>query len=351
MDYEKFSGVLDSIPQVNCVEPDYTNKVIKEIKEYCEQHVRDKYIISLSGGVDSMVIASIFRLLKKTIICIHINYNNREETGMEEEFLRVWCKMMNIELVVHNISDIHRGDIKRSHYENITKDIRFELYKNVVNKYRCIEVILGHHKDDIIENVFNNICRGRSILDLTVLKMDSTIKNVILSRPLLNIHKDIVLEYASKYNIPYFKDTTPDWSLRGMFRRQILPLLSNAYSDNISKNLINISEQSDDWNMLIQEKIINPFINTINFNYKTVEMNIKDNILSPSCFWRVIFMKIFYQFGYSNPSRKSIDSFIKTITSDKINKLDKLDIINIGLSANCITSIDNKYKLTLVFNQ
>ena len=41
----------------------------------------------------------------------------------------------------------------------------------------------------------------------------------------------------------------------------------------------------------------------------------------------------------------------KTINSDKINKLDKLDIINIGLSANCITSIDNKHKLTLVFNQ
>ena len=34
------------------------------------------------------------------------------------------------------------------------------ILKDVLEKYKCSEILLGHHKDDIIENVFNNICRA-----------------------------------------------------------------------------------------------------------------------------------------------------------------------------------------------
>ena len=155
MEYEKFVNVLEKFPYVNEINLDMKNIVVSEINNYCEEHVREKYIVSLSGGVDSMVILSILKKLNKKIICIHINYNNRDETGLEEEFLIEWCKVLDIELIVHNINEIYRNESKRSYYEDMTKEIRFNLYKKIININRCSEVILGHHKDDIIENVFN----------------------------------------------------------------------------------------------------------------------------------------------------------------------------------------------------
>ena len=346
MDYSNFANVLEYIPMnMEYHELSFDDKnsqlIIQEIHDYITSHQRTKYIVSLSGGVDSMVLVSILCLLNQTVIGIHINYNNRPETKKEEEFLRCWSELMGFELIVHNIEHIQRGNIKRSEYEITTKNIRFDLYNKVANRHRCTEILLGHHKDDIIENVFNNICRGRNILDLSVLKTDSTIKSVIISRPLLNLHKEVILKYAHQYNIPYFKDSTPDWSLRGIFRRQIYPLLDKSYSNSISKNLLNIADQSSNWNSMIEEKIIVPFINTIEFNDNIVELNIKDHINSPCCFWKNIFMRIFYQYGQAIPSHKSISHFIDIIKNMDNKISEKSEIkekseITIKLSKNCI---------------
>ena len=167
---------------------------------------------------------------------------------------------------------------------------------------------------------------------------------------MLNIHKDKILDFAEKYNVPYFKDTTPDWSLRGIFRRQILPLLKNTYSNNITKNLFNISEQSDEWNSLIQEKIIQPFMEDIHINNKIVMFNIKEHVNSPNCFWKVVFMRIFYIYNFANPTRKSIDNFIKIIKSNKIIKIQNNEYIRIGLSRHCYATIDRSYKIIMTFN-
>ena len=348
MDFEKFADILEYVPTQSKI-INIEHKLIKEVQSFITQYNNDIYAVSLSGGVDSMVLTNILHFLGKKVVCIHINYNNRGETIKEEEFIKLWCDSLNIKIIIHNIDNMRRGKIKRADYETMTKDVRFNLYKDVLKEYGCSEILLGHHKDDIIENIFNNISRGRNILDLAVLKTTSVIKNINVTRPLLNVHKDIIFDYAHICEIPYFKDTTPDWSLRGTFRNKILPLLTSTYP-NISNNLLNISQQSDEWNSLIEEKIINPFMESVKYNYKSVEMNIKDNIKSPGCFWKNIFMKIFYQYGCSIPTRKSINCFIEFINSDKINKFTKIDKANVNLTNNCSATLDSEFKLILYFN-
>jgi len=374
MDYLLFKTVLEYIPIVNTIniydennnnnnnnndnnnnnnnDSTFIDPLVKEIQNYIIEKTSNTYIVSLSGGVDSMVLASILKLLNKQVIGVHINYNNRIESVEEARFLEVWCNDNNIELIVHNIENIQRGKIKRYDYELQTKNIRFDLYKDVLTKYNCEEIFLGHHKGDIIENVFNNICRGRNILDLVVIKSENTILDVKICRPMLNVYKNIIFDYAHLYNIPYFKDTTPEWSLRGIFRNQIYPLLNITYSLNLSQNLMSIADESTDWNMLIENKILEPFIQTIIYTDTTVVINIGDYIDYPLCFWMNVLTKIFYKFGKSSPSKKSIQNlliYIKDIIiTKKTNK--------IQLSNSCIGEINNNNNnnnniLTLYFSK
>ena len=98
---------------INCTE----EPLVLFMREYCLKKKCRCYIVSLSGGVDSMVIASILHMLKFEVICVHINYNNRPESLAEAKFLQQWCAHNKIRFVLKNIDFAKRGEINRNFYE------------------------------------------------------------------------------------------------------------------------------------------------------------------------------------------------------------------------------------------
>ena len=94
---------------------------------------------------------------------------------------------------------------KRSEYELITKNMRLDFYKDIISKENIDYVLLAHHKDDIIENIFANICRGRNYLDLAVIREHTVISGIKIGRPMINYYKTVVYDFAYKYQVPYFQ--------------------------------------------------------------------------------------------------------------------------------------------------
>jgi len=320
MDFDRFNSILEYVPDVklkihkqNIMDED----IMKTISEFCKRLDNKKVLVSLSGGVDSMVLITILHWLDFPIIAAHINYNNRDETKIEQEFLEQWCKYNGIKLYIKNINDIKRSTTKRSDYETITKNMRLDFYKEIITNENIDYVLLAHHKDDIIENVFANICRGRNYLDLAVIREHTTISSIKIGRPMINYYKTAIYEFAHKYQVPYFLDTTPKWSVRGKYRDIISPAIEDAFTQNVKENLLCISDQADQWNTLIEKEILRPFIEKVKFNIndysKSIEFNIEKYIDYPLAFWNVVLMNLFNQFGSKAPSKKSIQTFINTI--------------------------------------
>ena len=335
MNYSIFDDVLQYIPNhLNTIQDSkYTdNELCDSILDFHHKHNTDKYVVSLSGGVDSMVMISILHAKNIEVIAVHINYNNRTESKKEEDFLITWCEYNKIKLFVKSINNIHRNSSNRTEYENITKNIRLEFYQEIMRNEGANYVLLAHHKDDIIENIFSNVCRGRNILDLAVIKNDSKINDIHFGRPLSEHFKDKIYKFAHEYQIPYFKDTTPDWSVRGKYRNVIYPSIENAFSKNVKNNLLNLSQQSDEWNELIEIQFINPFMKSMKIKKNEVSFDVQQYLDYPLCFWNVVFMRIFNKFGYKCPSKKSIQNFILVIKS---KKLDDNYLHNITLNNTC----------------
>lgn len=325
---EKYSFILQQyskLEQLNC---DFSTLEFNE-QQYC---------ISLSGGVDSMVLMDILYKKNKKIIAIHMNYNNRDESKDEEDFLREYCNERNINFICHSFN-FKRGSIKRSDYESLTKQIKFEIYKNVLTQYNLNSILLAHHKDDVIENVFTNFCKGENFLNLSVIKESNFILGVNIVRPLVNYFKQNIYDYAHFYEIPYFLDTTPNWSVRGKFRNNLLPILFNTFT-GLKQNLLSIAKESDQWGTLIQSRFIDKYLNYIIYSDLSVEMPIKNNLEDyseyPICFWSIILAKIFHKFGKSAPSRKSLEIFVNLLKIKNDNTLllkhnTKLFILNLNL--------------------
>ena len=73
-----------------------TDYFIESVKNNLK-NVKEPLILSLSGGVDSMVLLFIIKvIIEKDIIAIHINYNNRKETYLEEIYLHDYCKKLGV---------------------------------------------------------------------------------------------------------------------------------------------------------------------------------------------------------------------------------------------------------------
>ena len=335
--FTNYRNILETMPLDNrCIHEysyDKKNSLVKIIDQFCKNNKNNDFIVSLSGGIDSMVLISIIKNLGYTVIGVHINYNNRAETQMEQDFLVQWCNFNNIKLYIKIIYDLKRKNSKRSDYESITKKMRFDFYKEIMKKENIDMIMMGHHKDDIVENIFANVCRGRYILDLAVIKKESIVENVNIARPMIDFYKIAIYDFAKQYQVPYFKDTTPLWSVRGKYRNEIYPRIEDAFSANIKENLVGLSKQSYEWNSLVQEQIIKPFMDNITFFQDGATFNIDKYNNYPLCFWNVIFMNIFYHFDKSCPSRKGIQNFMNCINKENIH------LCNISISKLCICSL------------
>jgi tRNA(Ile)-lysidine synthase TilS/MesJ len=122
-----------------------------------------------------MVIAKILSVLFPTLQCrslvaVHIDYANREESNREAIFVKEWSERHGFQFHIRVVNEVTRGITDRSEYEKISRQIRYNFYKDVLSKGRkensCnladepnVGIIFGHHIGDIQENVISNIMR------------------------------------------------------------------------------------------------------------------------------------------------------------------------------------------------
>lgn len=250
------------------------NKKIKALKLYksVEKFVKDNNIkkigLSLSGGVDSNVLLYILyqMLLDKKIelvIAVHVDYGNRTISTIEANYLINVCKFLNIPIITRKIEHMKRSNdlnfVDRQFYEEETKKIRFGLYKHAINLYNIQGMCLGHHKDDMTENVFMNFSRNKDLLDLFVMSGISENNDVHIYRPMLTHVKEDIYYVAHTFNIMYFKDTTSDECFRGQIRRRIFPEIQK-FDINMINNFYEQGMKSTEWGHVIKKLVIEPIV-------------------------------------------------------------------------------------------
>lgn len=317
------------------------NNLVKVMNDYCIEHnIYEKgVIVSLSGGVDSMVILACLIRLQNLhtfqINAVSINYNLRIESHIEMEFLSEYLKTYGINHHIISIDDIKRksqqDNCSRREYEERTKNIRYSSYKRIMERYDLLGVMVGHHQDDIIENIFTNTMYGRSVLDLEVMKYKSVIKGVPIMRPFLRLHKSSIYNFAHKYNIPYFLDTTPKWSKRGKMRFEIFPMITKTFGNGWRNKVKEIGKESTFWGNFIKNQIVKSINKCITIEHYKITNNTEktkitfyleymdDFMKAPQYFHKMLSI-IMHSNGYKMFSNRGVNNIIKLFNC-KDNKI------------------------------
>lgn len=189
----------------------------------------DIAVLCVSGGSDSMCLLNIFESLKrkkyiKTIIIAHVNYGLRgEDSKNDEKLVRKYAKKNKLHCEVLLLSKEKKGK-----NENEWRDIRYNFFKKIAEKYNANLIVLGHNKNDQAETLLLNLLRGSGLEGLRGMPYK---KNKII-RPLLGVEKKDIIKYCNKEKIEYRNDyTNKDTSfLRNKVRIELLPYLKNNYN-------------------------------------------------------------------------------------------------------------------------
>ena len=325
------------------------NKIVSVVSPIIHENMRNEIeklkdgstiIVSLSGGVDSMVALYLCKYIKdtynsnkiKNIIAIHINYNNRTHSGDELDFVNYYCNKLGIKLYLRTIKEISRNNCLhnglRDLYEDITKNIRYDMYRLNIKNDRTY-ILLGHNKDDCFENVITNISNKSNYNNLCGMEVLKEIEGMMFWRPLLSIEKRHILDCANINKIPYLYDSTPAWSVRGKIRDTVRPsLLLLKNNEGIEDNSIidsffylrdYIANTQDIFNELIIKNLISKikYMDAENSRKYITEYS-KTEMLSLKY---IVIAKIFFSKLNIRYSHKAIKDFCEYIgTFDTLSK-------------------------------
>ncbi len=297
------------------------NKVRHKMIDLVKQQIdlpSNPIILSLSGGVDSMVLSYIMSILGMKFTAVMINYMNRDTCDDEEKLVRDWChSKIGVPLYVRRITEIQREPCRemelREVYETYTRNVRFGCYKTVapINP----TVLMGHNMDDCFENILTNIVQRKKFDDLKGMSNDAIISGIRFIRPMLNVSKEDIFAFANEFDIPHLPDSTVSWCKRGQIRDTIRPML-HTWDANSIHAFFNISQTLSEMHGIL-DNLVKHWVNKMNKYENGCITTIQSLTELPksALFWR----HFLYELTNIQMSHKSINNLLQRLCEGKVN--------------------------------
>lgn len=164
-----------------------------------------KYIVAVSGGVDSVVMLdmlvhghlSIFPspTSNPQLVVAHFDHGIRQDSADDAEFVRQLAAKYELPF------ETTREELGKNASEELARDRRYVFLRKVAKKYGA-KIVTAHHADDVVETIAINLTRGTGWRGLAVLDSPDIV------RPLLAVTKDRLVDYAKRHDLQWCEDVT-----------------------------------------------------------------------------------------------------------------------------------------------
>src|ERR1039458_1834138 len=152
---------------------------------------RGRYIVAVSGGVDSVALLDIMsRQPELDLIVAHFDDGIRTDSAKDRIFVG------DLATKYGYLFEFEEGKMGSSTSEAEARLARYDFLERARNKHQAAAIVTAHHQDDVIETAILNLYRGTGRRGLSSLGSTDLIK-----RPLLAISKQELIDYAKSRNL------------------------------------------------------------------------------------------------------------------------------------------------------
>ncbi len=198
-----------------------------------------RVLLTVSGGVDSMVMLSLFLRSGYEVGVAHCNFQLRGIESEEDEVLVAReAARYGIPCYNRRFDTVQEMERTGESMEMAARRLRYAWFEELCQTEGYDLIAVAHHADDSIETFFINLLRGTGLRGLTGIHT----QNGRLVRPLMFAARKEILEYAIANHIPFREDSTNRSTkhLRNKIRLGLVPRIReiNAkFTDLMRRNI------------------------------------------------------------------------------------------------------------------
>lgn len=184
----------------------------------------EKILLTVSGGIDSIVLFDLFIKAGFSFGVAHCNFSLRaSESDADEEFVSDLAIKQGISIHIKRFDTSTFAADNALSIQMAARRLRYSWFEELAQKYGYKAIATAHQLNDIIETTLINLSRGTGIAGLHGIPE----KNGIIVRPLLFAGRDSIRAYAEENNLKWREDSSnmEEKYARNLIRHKIVPEL------------------------------------------------------------------------------------------------------------------------------
>ncbi len=262
---------------------------------------KGRYILAVSGGVDSMVLLDLLATRKDLQLIVgHFNHAIRPDSGLDEELVRSTAKQLGLRF------EAGYGHLGPGASEAAAREARYMFLDSLKSKNDADAIITAHNQDDFLETALLNMLRGTGRRGLY-----SMAANKSVMRPMLKINKAAIREYANSNGVIWREDSTNNdiRYARNYLRASVIPKLTARQRRTLIASIEKTAEEGAhiDYGVaklsqtIVKDKLIN------REKFSSVPTDIANELV---LYW-------LKQFNVADPDRKTVERMNMSLRTAK----------------------------------
>ena len=207
----------------------------------------DKILLTVSGGVDSMVLMSLTAAAGYRFGVAHCNFQLRGKESDEDELLvEHEATRLGVEFFNKRFDTTAEMERTGESMEMVARRLRYAWFRELCDEHGYTVIAIAHHINDSIETFFINMLRGTGLRGLT--GINNHVGRIV--RPLMFTNRKEIHDYAVAHRIPFREDSSNRSTkyLRNKVRIGLIPMLKEItpqFTTIMRRNVSRLSQAQD----------------------------------------------------------------------------------------------------------
>jgi len=220
-------------------------------------NMADTLWVAFSGGIDSSVLVHALTLCPKIdqskIILVHVNHGLSPDASQWARHCESKALEYGLPIIIKTVPTSPK---QGESIEAFARDARYDLLATQMAKNDVL--LVGHHQQDQAETLLLQLFRGAGPKGLSAMPVTKPFANGTLIRPLLNIDKKAINDYAQHYGLSTIEDNSNHDSRfdRNYIRHSVLPIIKDRWP-TVNATIARASQHYQD-----QETVLDLLIHT-----------------------------------------------------------------------------------------
>lgn len=193
-------------------------------------------LLALSGGLDSIVLLHLLAEVRVSLPfelhAMHVHHGLSNNADAWAKFCSAQCQQLDVPLQIVHVNVAQNPDYKNSEQgiEAEARQLRYNaMFAFTVEDKVPDFVVTAHHQDDQAETLLLQLFRGAGVKGLSSMASVDTVRRLL--RPLLNVSRQTLYEYAVQHDIKWCDDESNDNTQydRNFIRHEVVPVLESRF--------------------------------------------------------------------------------------------------------------------------